>query len=36
MPENTGLQPQVDKVQATAGGFVKRDFASLETTKPWR
>lgn len=33
-PENTGLQPQVDKVQAKGGGDVKAYLAMLETSKP--
>lgn len=30
MPENTGMQLTVDKVQGVVGGFVRADFVNLE------
>ena len=29
MPENTRMQPSVDKVQGVVGGYVKGSFANL-------
>ena len=30
MPENTVMQPTVDKVQGVVGGFVRKTFVNLE------
>lgn len=30
MPENTALQPLVDKIQGAVGGYVKLNFDSLK------